>query len=33
VTAHDWRVDPGKFIVYVGDSSANVPLTADITVR
>lgn len=28
-----WKVDPGKFTVYVGDSSANVPLKADLTVR
>jgi beta-glucosidase len=23
---HYWRIDPGKFVVYVGDSSRNVPL-------
>jgi beta-glucosidase len=28
-----WKVDPGKFTVYVGDSSANVPLKADIKVH
>ena len=33
VTSKSWRVDPGKFTVYVGDSSANVPLQADLTVR
>ena len=30
---HGWNVDPGKFVVYVGDSSANVPLQKDFTVR
>ena len=25
-TIHNWKVDPGKFIVYAGDSSENVPL-------
>jgi beta-glucosidase len=33
VVGKGWKVDPGKFTVYVGDSSANVPLKADITVR
>ena len=28
--AHKWIVDPGKFVVRVGDSSENTPLTADI---
>ncbi len=23
---HNWEVDPGKFVVYVGDSSRNIPL-------
>jgi beta-glucosidase len=31
--SHDWKVDPGKFVVYVGDSSANVPLEENLTVR
>ena len=30
--SHDWRVDPGKFVVYAGDSSENTPLTADFAV-
>jgi beta-glucosidase len=30
---HAWKVDPGKFVVYVGDSSENVPLQQDITVQ
>jgi beta-glucosidase len=33
VTGKSWKVDPGRFTVYVGDSSANVPLQADFTVR
>jgi beta-glucosidase len=33
VAGKAWKVDPGKFTVYVGDSSANVPLHADFTVR
>ncbi|MCL5671026.1 MAG: glycoside hydrolase family 3 C-terminal domain-containing protein [Acidobacteria bacterium] len=28
-----WKVDPGKFVVYVGDSSQHVPLEAPFTVR
>ena len=27
--AHRWIIDPGKFIIRVGDSSENTPLTAD----
>jgi beta-glucosidase len=30
-SAHDWRADPGKFTVFVGDSSENTPLTASLT--
>ncbi len=30
---HGWKVDPGKFIAYVGDSSENVPLQKSFTVR
>ncbi|MGH9435669.1 MAG: glycoside hydrolase family 3 C-terminal domain-containing protein, partial [Terriglobia bacterium] len=29
----DWKVDPGKFMVYVGDSSERVPLKAAFDVR
>jgi hypothetical protein len=29
-TAHKWIVDPGKFVIRVGDSSENTPLSADI---
>ena len=30
--AHDWRIDPGVFNVFVGDSSENTPLTQEFTV-
>jgi beta-glucosidase len=30
---NSWQVDPGKFTVYVGDSSANTPLTQDFQVQ
>ena len=33
VKTHGWKVDPGRFVVYVGDSSENVPLQQDFTVR
>lgn len=26
---HSWRIDPGRFVVYVGDSSENTPLMAE----
>jgi len=29
-SAHKWTIDPGKFVLRVGDSSENTPLTADI---
>jgi len=32
-SAHNWTIDPGKFIVRVGDSSENTPLSADIDLR
>ncbi len=31
--AHQWRVDPGKFIVYVGNSSRDLPLQKDFYVQ
>lgn len=31
--SNDWRVDPGQFTIYVGDSSENTPLKQDFTVR
>ena len=30
---HKWTIDPGKFVVRVGDSSENTPLHADITLQ
>jgi beta-glucosidase len=30
---HDWTIDPGKFVVLVGDSSENTPLHADLTIN
>ncbi len=29
-SAHKWTIDPGKFVIHVGDSSENTPLSADI---
>jgi beta-glucosidase len=31
--AKKWTIDPGKFVVHVGDSSENTPLTADLTLN
>ena len=28
-----WTIDPGKFVIRVGDSSENTPLTADFTLN
>jgi len=30
---HDWKIDPGAFTIYAGDSSANLPLHADLTLQ
>ncbi len=30
---HNWAIDPGKFVIRVGDSSENTPLTGDITLQ
>jgi beta-glucosidase len=32
-SAHKWTIDPGKFVLHVGDSSENTPLSADITLN
>jgi beta-glucosidase len=32
-TAHKWTIDSGKFVVHVGDSSENTPLSADLTLN
>ena len=31
--AHNWKIDPGKFVVRVGDSSENTPLSGDVTLQ
>lgn len=31
--AHKWAIDPGKFVLRVGDSSENTPLDADLTLK
>jgi beta-glucosidase len=31
--AHKWTIDPGKFVILVGDSSENTPLHADVTLQ
>jgi beta-glucosidase len=31
--AHKWTIDPGKFVIRVGDSSENTPLSAEVTVK
>ena len=33
VASHNWKVDPGKFVVRVGDSSMNTPLSEEFTVK
>jgi beta-glucosidase len=33
VTAHKWTIDPGKFVIHVGDSSENTPLSADLNLN
>jgi len=32
-SAHKWTIDPGKFVIHVGDSSENTPLSADINIQ
>jgi beta-glucosidase len=31
--AHKWTIDPGKFVIRVGDSSENTPLRSDMTLN
>jgi beta-glucosidase len=31
--AHKWTIDPGKFVIRVGNSSENTPLQADLTLK
>jgi beta-glucosidase len=30
---HKWTIDPGKFVIRVGDSSEDTPLDADLTLN
>jgi beta-glucosidase len=32
-SAHKWTINPGKFVILVGDSSENTPLHADVTLN
>ncbi len=32
-TAHKWTLDPGKFVIRVGDSSESTPLQGDLTIH
>jgi beta-glucosidase len=32
-SAHKWTIDPGKFVIRVGDSSENTPLSAALTLQ
>ena len=32
-TRHNWTLDPGKFVIRVGDSSENTPLQRDLTIN
>ncbi len=32
-TANKWAIDPGKFVIRVGDSSENTPLSAELTLN
>jgi beta-glucosidase len=32
-SAHKWAIDPGKFVILVGDSSENTPLHANVTLK
>jgi beta-glucosidase len=31
--AHKWTIDPGKFVIRIGDSSENTPLNTDLTLN
>ena len=30
---HNWTIDPGKFVIRLGDSSENTPLAAELTIK
>jgi beta-glucosidase len=32
-SAQKWTIDPGKFVIHMGDSSENTPLDADLVLR
>ncbi|MGD0682752.1 MAG: fibronectin type III-like domain-contianing protein [Terracidiphilus sp.] len=32
-TVHKWTIDPGKFVIRVGNSSENTPLNAELTLN
>ncbi|HEY2856859.1 MAG TPA: glycoside hydrolase family 3 C-terminal domain-containing protein [Terracidiphilus sp.] len=32
-STHKWTIDPGKFVIRVGDSSENTPLSGDVTLK
>lgn len=32
-SAHNWKIDPGQFVIRVGDSSEDTPLTANLTLQ
>jgi beta-glucosidase len=32
-SSHNWAIDPGRFVIRVGDSSENTPLSADLDVH
>ncbi len=32
-SSHNWTIDPGKFVIRVGDSSENTPLQADLAIN
>ena len=32
-SAHNWTIDAGRFVIRVGDSSENTPLSADVNLR
>ncbi|MGO8733022.1 MAG: fibronectin type III-like domain-contianing protein [Terriglobia bacterium] len=33
IDTHSWKVNPGKFVVRVGDSAENTSLSQEITVK
>ena len=33
LAARKWTIDPGKFVILVGDSSENTPLHGEVTMQ